>query len=70
MKVVIDRFEGSFAVCEKYNKEIINIEKSKLPGEAKEGDVLDISKDAISIDEEETSRRKKEIDDLAKDLWD
>jgi hypothetical protein len=69
MKVVIDRFEGSFAVCEKENREMIDIERHLLPEEAKEGDVLDICSDKITIDLEETVKRKKEIEELTKNLW-
>lgn len=69
MKVVIDRFEGKYAVCEKQDRTMINIEKSKISQEAKEGDVLNISGDKISIDIEETNKRKKEIEELTKDIW-
>lgn len=69
MKVVIDRFEGSFAICEKEDRTILNIKKEYIPEGAKEGDVLDIQGDKISIDTKETEKRKKEIEELAKDLW-
>lgn len=69
MKVVIDRFEGRFAVCEKDNRTMINIEKNKIPPEAVEGDVLNIEGDTIIVDVEETTRRKKEIEELTRDLW-
>lgn len=66
MKVIIDRFEVNFAVCEKENKTMIDIPKEILPEEAKEGDVLNIN---ISIDTEETENRKKLIEELTKDIW-
>ncbi|MBE6067445.1 MAG: DUF3006 domain-containing protein [Clostridium lundense] len=66
MKVIIDRFEGDFAVCEKENKTMIDIPKEILPEEAKEGDVLNIN---ICIDTEETENRKKVIEELTKDIW-
>jgi hypothetical protein len=69
MKVIIDRFEGEYAVCEKENREIIDIKTEIIPKEAKEGDVLDIQGDKITIDVKETERRKKEIEELTKDLW-
>jgi hypothetical protein len=69
VKVIIDRFEGDFAVCEKEDRTMIDIEISKLPSEAKEGDVLDISDGVIIIDLEATESRKKEIEELTKDLW-
>jgi hypothetical protein len=69
MKVIIDRFEGDFAVCEKENRQMINIEKSILPDLVKEGDVLRIKNEIITIDAEATVKRKKEIEQLTKDLW-
>lgn len=69
MKAIIDRFEEQFAVVELDNRKMININKSSLPKEAKEGDVLNIEKDVITIDYEETERRRKEIEELTKDLF-
>lgn len=69
MKIIIDRFEGIYAVCEKENREMINIKRSDLPVEAKEGDVLHIHHDKITIDVEETNRIKSQIEELTKDLW-
>lgn len=69
MKVIIDRFEGEFAVCEKEDRKIIDIEISKLPSNAKEGDVLNISNDTITIEVEETEKRRRKIEELTKNLW-
>ncbi|MGH4118936.1 DUF3006 domain-containing protein [Clostridium sp.] len=69
MKVIIDRFEGNFAVCEKEDKQMLDIEKSKIPNTAKEGDVLNIDNGMITVEVEETEKRKKEIEELTKDLW-
>jgi len=69
MKVIIDRFEGDFAVCEKGDRQMIDIKKDKVPSTAKEGDVLNITGDKITIDIEETKKKKKEIEELTKDLW-
>lgn len=69
MKVTIDRFEGEFAVCEKENRQMIDIEKSKLPVIAKEGDILNIENDIITIDIEATKERTKEIEKLTEDFW-
>lgn len=65
---VIDRFEGNFAVVEVENKEMVNIEKVRLPKGAKEGDVLNIGEE-ITIDYKETERRKKEIEKMVEDLF-
>lgn len=69
MKLIIDRFEGNFAVCETENKKMINIEKSKLPGEAKAGDVIIQTEDGYRIDKDGTDRRKERISKLMNDLW-
>lgn len=69
MKVIIDRFEGKFAVCQKEDMSMINIVKTRLPEGAKEGDVLLVFNDSISIDKEETDRLKKQIEKLSKDIW-
>ena len=69
MKVVIDRFEGNYAICEKEDHIMINIEKTRLPTTAKEGDALIISDGSIIIDKLGTETRKKEIEELTKDLW-
>jgi hypothetical protein len=69
VKVVIDRFEGDYAVCEKENREMTDIKRECIPKEAKEGDVLDIEGDKIVINVNETEKRKKEIEELTKDLW-
>ena len=69
MKVTIDRFEGEFAVCEKENRQMIDIEKSKLPEMCKEGDILNIINDIITIDFDATKKRKKEIEKLTEGFW-
>ena len=61
MKVVIDRFEGDFVVCEKEDRTILNINKRDVPVDSKEGDVLDIDGDIIKIDSAETGKRKKSV---------
>lgn len=64
MKVTIDRFEGKFAVCEKENREMIDIERDKIPEVAKEGDILILDGDVITVDREQTKQRKEEIQNL------
>ena len=50
MKVIIDRFEGGFAVCEKADRTMVNVKRTQVPPEAKEGDTLIIDGDSIIID--------------------
>jgi len=70
MKVTLDRFEGDFAVCEKADRTMINIKKDKLPGDAKEGDILIIEGDHIKTDLDDTLNQKKAIKGLMDKLWD
>lgn len=70
MKVIIDRFEGKYAVCEREDLEIINIERDKIPQEAKEGDVLIIQDDKITIYRDGTEQRRRRIEKLMDELWD
>ena len=68
MRGIIDRFEGSFAVVELDNNEMKNIKRELVPIEAKEGDVLNIF-EVITIDHEETEKRRKDIEKLTEDMW-
>ena len=61
--LIIDRFEGDYAVIE-VNDEFINIPKSTIPKEAKEGDVL-----RFIIDSDETAKRKQRITGLMDKLF-
>ena len=67
-KGIIDHFEGELAVVE-FEDEIKDIPKKKLPKKAKVGDVLVYDGDKITISKEETSKLKKEIDDLMDELF-
>ncbi|MBZ9608613.1 DUF3006 domain-containing protein [Clostridium estertheticum] len=69
MEVIIDRFEGTYAVCEKEDRTMIDIKRSDLPSGAKEGDVLSINNNLITINIEETEKRRREIEKLTEDLW-
>lgn len=69
MKVIVDRFEGQYAVCEDEDLNMINIEIDKLPQGVKEGDVLIIEGDNIKVDKEETEIRRERIRRLMEDLW-
>jgi len=65
----IDRFEEEFAVVEFDDRKVVNILKDKLPKEAKEGDVLKFDHEMITIDYKETEKRRREIEELTKDLF-
>jgi hypothetical protein len=68
MKGIIDRFEGKYAVVEVEGGGLIDVDKSQLPLGAKEGMVIQIS-ESITIDIDETKKRKEKIEELTKDLW-
>jgi len=61
--LIIDRFEGNFAVIETTNG-LINIPRTDIPSNAKEGDVL-----VLSLDMNETDARKKRIDGMMDNLF-
>mgnify|MGYP001182008488 CR=1 FL=1 len=64
MNLIIDRFEGEYAVVELPDKTFVNIPKKALPEETKEGDII-----TITVNKGETEKRKKKIRKLADDLW-
>ncbi|MBP2031805.1 hypothetical protein J2Z42_000470 [Clostridium algifaecis] len=70
IRVVIDRFEGPYAVCEKEDRTMMDIKRINIPIGAKEGYVLKIEdNNIISIDQDETKKRADGIKKLTKDLW-
>jgi hypothetical protein len=62
-KLIIDRFEGNFAVCEQDDKKFINILRDKLPQGVKEGHCLIDNDGVYTIDYERYEERKKSIKD-------
>lgn len=69
MKVIIDRFEGNYAVCEKEDGSMIDIEREKIPSVSKEGDVLLVTDNEATIDKGITKNRKEEIEKITNGLW-
>ncbi|MGG7165759.1 DUF3006 domain-containing protein [Clostridium ihumii] len=69
MKFIIDRFEENFVVCEDENGIMKNIEKSLLPKDVKEGDVILKDNNIFYIDYEETKKLREEINQMTKNLW-
>ena len=63
MKVIIDRFEGEYAICELNVGQFVNIPKVLFPN-AKEGDVI-----KIEIDIKATEERKKYIEQLVNNVF-
>lgn len=69
MKLIIDRFEGAFAICEMQDKNMINIERAKLPSEAKEGDMIIKTSEGYKIDTDATNKKRQHINKRMDDLW-
>ena len=69
VRLIIDRFEAEYAVCEKEDKKMIKIAKVELPPAAKEGTVLEYLDDKIKINYAATKEREKKIKKLMDDLW-
>ena len=68
-QLVIDRFEGDIAVCEQIDRTMFNIQRSKLPPAAKEGDVILIEGDTIRIDPKATAERASQVGKMMQNLW-
>lgn len=66
MRVIIDRFEGDWAVLEYSGGRTVNFPAAFLPGEAREGDVLEIT---ITLGKEKTASRKKAAEELVNSLF-
>jgi hypothetical protein len=64
MRIIVDRFEGEFAVVELENRQFLHIPRRLLPGGAAEGTVLD-----ILMNERETRERNERISKRMEELW-
>ena len=68
-KIIVDRIEGHFIVCEDEKENILELKKDDVIGDVKEGDVLVKGKEGkFCLDKALTEKRKKEIEDLMKGL--
>ena len=63
MEVIVDRFEGDYAVVEIAIGKCVNIPRVLVP-DAKEGDII-----KIEIEKNETEKRKKYIKDLMNNVF-
>ena len=68
MKVIIDRFEGEMAVCEKPDRHMLSLPRSGLPPEAREGDVVIITNRTARIDQAATAARKKAAEEKLRNI--
>lgn len=68
--LVIDRFEGDYAICEnRQSKEFKNIQINKLPANIKEGSVIKYSNGKYEIDIQEEKKIEERIKDKMNKLW-
>ena len=65
MMLIIDRFEGDYAVIELEDRSTVLMPKELIPEGAKEGDCL-----SIRIDQEQTTKRKDKISKLIENVFD
>ncbi len=66
--LIIDRFEGDFAVCE-LDGGHKNIPLQKIDGTPREGDVLIENGERYEISKEETARRRRKMIERQRNLF-
>lgn len=71
MIVIFEREEDNYiAVLEREDGSTFNLERTKVPAEARPGDSLEIKPDGkIIILPEETKKRKEKVQKLMDELW-
>jgi len=67
--LIVDRFEGGFAVCEQEDGSMVDVDMKLLPKGTKEGDVLRVDNGVYTIDTDATLERTKRIRQLMGELW-
>lgn len=68
--LIIDRFEGELAICEREDCSMTAIEKSRLPKGVRPGNILKIEEDGtIRLDAEEELRRREMIFRMQESLF-
>lgn len=66
----VDRFEGNYAVLEnRQTKEMVNIEKDKLPQNISEGNILKYQNGNYTIDNDLQKEVEERIRQKMNDLW-
>ena len=67
--LIVDRIEGTIAVCETASASMIDVPLSDLPEGTKEGSVLRFANGSYVIDAEEERSRRSRIESKAKRLF-
>lgn len=68
-KYIVDRIEEKYVVVEKENGDMYRISKDNIRGNFKDGDILINRGEYFEIDHTFTFNRRKEIEDITKDMW-
>lgn len=68
-RYIIDRIEDKFAIVEKENGDMYKISVNSIRGNFEEGDILINKDEYFEIDKSFTLNRKKEMDEIMKDMW-
>lgn len=68
-KFIIDRIEGTYAVCETENKTFVNINVSELPADIHEGACILHDECGFKIDSNTESERSARINNLMNSLF-
>lgn len=69
--LTIDRFEGTYAICEDSDEKFFAIEITELPQGAKEGDVLDVNdaEGTLRINAEATAQKRSKLKKMQDKLF-
>lgn len=66
----LDRFEENKAILEnRETNEIIEVDRNRIPKEAKEGDILKFLDNEFKIDMELTNQKREEIKEKMNKIW-
>lgn len=68
MKLIVDRIEGSIAVCESEDQRMIEIPVSEFEFPPADGDVIQYENNKARKLETETKTRKEEVEELFRKL--
>ena len=69
MRYIVDRIEGSFAVCEDEKGCTVDLKLSQLPEKVRSGDIISFKGGKFSIDKEAASARRAKLAAMQKSLW-
>lgn len=66
---IVDKIEGNLVLIEDSLENIIEVNIKLIEGQVKEGDCLTKVGEYYKIDKNKTYKRKKNIEDLTKGMW-